>query len=37
MAPRHEVQLEVMGTVAHVITIGDDGEDLVEGAERASP
>ena len=32
MAPRHEVQLEVMGTIAHVITIGDGGDELVEGA-----
>jgi hypothetical protein len=32
MAPRHEVQLEVMGTIAHVVTIGDGGDELVEGA-----
>ena len=32
MAPRHELQFEVMGTIAHVVTIGDDGDDLVESA-----
>ena len=32
MAPRHEARLEVMGTIAHVITIGDGGDDLVERA-----
>ncbi len=32
MAPRHEMRLEVMGTIAHVITIGDRGDELIEGA-----
>jgi FAD:protein FMN transferase len=32
MAPRHDVRLEVMGTIAHVVTIGDGGDELVEGA-----
>ena len=32
MAPRREMQLEVMGTIAHVVTIGDGGDELVEGA-----
>ncbi len=30
--PRHEAHLDVMGTIAHVITIGDGGAALVESA-----
>ena len=32
MAPRSQTQLEVMGTIAHLATIGDDGTELIEGA-----
>ena len=32
MAPRYEAQVEVMGTIAHLATIGDQGAELVEDA-----